>query len=243
MDKTTLRARIQERLTATGKTAHAVSIEIGAGQGYIRDLLDPSKGGYPRADKLNALARALGTTADFITGVSANPRQIESEAFFVEDVNLSKFTQKALPGIPLVGTGDCAVLAITDAEGRTLEIERCSFDADHTLRLITRPPALAGNTAAYAIYFHGESMMPRFEPGEVGIVDPTRPSGPGDYVLVQLCDGESDEVTSVLVKRLVRANAREIELEQFNPPMRFVITRDQVARLHRIVPSTELLFG
>jgi len=56
MDKAALRERIQARLAATGKSAHAVSLEIGAGQGYVRDLLDPAKGGYPRADKLNALA-------------------------------------------------------------------------------------------------------------------------------------------------------------------------------------------
>jgi phage repressor protein C with HTH and peptisase S24 domain len=134
-------------------------------------------------------------------------------------------------------------MQFADETGAMLDVERCSFDADHTVRMIARPPALQGARDLYAIYFHGESMMPRFEPGEVGIVDPTRPAGPGDYVLVQLNNGEEDHVTSVLVKRLVRTSARELVLEQFNPPATFTVPKARVARVHRILPQTDLLFG
>jgi hypothetical protein len=243
MDKDTLRERIQERLTATRKSAHAVSLEIGAGQGYVRDLLDPAKGGYPRADKLNALARALGTTTDFLTGVSTNAQQVQSEVTIADRRLDWRGPLPDLPPIPLVGTGDCATMQFADETGAMLDVERCSFDADHTVRMIARPPALQGARDLYAIYFHGESMMPRFEPGEVGIVDPTRPAGPGDYVLVQLNNGEEDHVTSVLVKRLVRTSARELVLEQFNPPATFTVPKARVARVHRILPQTDLLFG
>lgn len=243
MDKAALRERIQARLTATGKSAHAVSLEIGAGQGYVRDLLDPAKGGYPRADKLNALARALNTTIDFLTGVSANPDQVQSDVSITDRRIEWRGPQPDLPPIPLVGTGDCATIQFEDETGQMLDVERCSFDSDHTVRMIARPPALQGARDLYAIYFHGESMMPRFEPGEVGIVDPSRPAGPGDYVLVQLNNGEEDRVTSVLVKRLVRTSARELVLEQFNPPATFTVPRARVARVHRILPQTDLLFG
>ena len=243
MDKVTLRARIQERLDATGKSAHAVSLEIGAGQGYVRDLLDPAKGGFPRADKLNALARALDTTSDYLTGTANSPQPLLSEVL-ISDRRLDwRGPLPDLPPIPLVGTGDCATIQFQDEGGQMLDVERCSFDADHTVRMIARPPALQGARDLYAIYFQGESMMPRFEPGEVGIVDPTRPAGPGDYVLVQLNNGEEDHVTSVLVKRLVRASARELVLEQFNPAAVFTVPRARVARVHRILPQTDLLFG
>lgn len=243
MDKVTLRRRIQERLDATGKSAHAVSLEIGAGQGYVRDLLDPAKGGFPRADKLNALARALDTTSDYLTGTTNSPQPILSEVKFADHRLDWRGPQVDLPPIPLVGTGDCASIQFEDQGGQLLDIERCSFDADHTVRMIARPPALQGARDLYAIYFQGESMMPRFEPGEVGIVDPTRPPAPGDYVLVQLNNGEEDHVTSVLVKRLVRATTRELVLEQFNPPATFTVPRSRVARMHRILQQTDLLFG
>lgn len=243
MDKALLRERVQERLTALGKSAHAVSLEIGAGQGYVRDLLDPAKGGFPRSDKLNALARALDTTSDYLTGTSDNAGPVLSEVTVVDRKIDLRGAQADLPPIPLVGTGDCATIQFETATGAMLEVERCSFNSDHTVRMIARPPALKGARDLYAIYFHGESMMPRFEPGEVGIVDPSRPAGPGDYVLVQLNNGEEDHVTSVLVKRLVRASSRELVLEQFNPPATFTVPRGRVARAHRILPQTDLLFG
>lgn len=120
-------------------------------------------------------------------------------------------------------------------------IERCSFDPDYHVRMIARPPALRGQRDLYAIYFHGDSMAPRFEPGEIGIVDPARPPAPGDYVVVQLTNGSSEDVVSVLVKRLVRQTARELLLEQFNPPITFAVPRVKVKRLHRILRETDLL--
>jgi phage repressor protein C with HTH and peptisase S24 domain len=85
-------------------------------------------------------------------------------------------------------------------------------------------------------------MLPRFEPGEVGIVDPHRPPMIGDYVVVQLRGEDHDDVESVLVKRLAGRNAREVRLEQFNPPLTFTLPARLVKRLHRILPQTDLLF-
>lgn len=235
--------RLQEALEKTGKSKRSVSLAIGAHAGYVRDLLDPERFNVPAATRLNALARELGVSSDYLTGETNNPDPVLSEVT-ISDRRLDwRGPQPDLPPIPLVGTGDCAAIEFASETGEMLEVERCSFDADHTVRMIARPPALQGARDLYAIYFHGESMMPRFEPGEVGIVDPRRPAGPGDYVLVQLNNGEEDHVTSVLVKKLVRATMRELVLEQFNPPAVFTVPRNRVARFHRILPQTELLFG
>jgi hypothetical protein len=178
-----------------------------------------------------------------LLGTANNPDPVISEVGFLDRASGFDPRQPDLPPIPLVCTGDCASLQLSDIDGQMLDIERSSFDPDHMIRMIARPPALRGARDVYAIYFHGESMMPRFEPGEVGIVDPTRPAAPGDYVLVQLNNGSEDHVTSVLVKRLVRANMRELVLEQFNPAITFTVPRSRVARIHRILPQTDLLFG
>jgi len=235
--------RVQELLDQQGKTRRALSLAIGAHAGYVRDLLDPDRFAMPSAARLNALARELGTTSDYLTGIVNQPGQVLSEVTIADRRLDWRGPQPDLPPIPLVGTGDCATIEFADESGQMLDVERCSFNSDHTVRMIARPPALQGARDLYAIYFHGESMMPRFEPGEVGIVDPSRPAGPGDYVLVQLNNGEEDHVTSVLVKRLVRASTRELVLEQFNPPATFTVPRSRVARVHRILPQTEMLFG
>lgn len=232
--------RVRDRLEATGKSMRAVSLEIGANSGYVRDLLDPDRFTVPSSVKLQALAKSLSTSVEFLLGESEAPDQVLSEVG-VSDRIIEWKGPPNEPGIPLVGTGDCADIELCDESGKMVAIERSTFDPDYHSRMIARPPALRGARGLYAIYFHGESMQPRFEPGEVGIVDPSRPARPGDYVLVQLNNGESDDVVSVLVKRLARATQKELLLEQFNPPVTFAVPRKKVARYHRILMQTDLL--
>lgn len=239
----TLPARLREQLEKSGISKRQLSLAIGAHAGYVRDLLDPDRFNVPSATRLQALAQELGVSADYLAGTSAVADPVTSEVMLSDQRLDFRGPDRSGPGIPLVGTGDCADLEVQSESGEMVAIERCSFDPEYHVRYITRPPALLGARDLYAIYFHGESMVPRFEPGEVGIVDPTRPARPGDYVLVQLTDGEVEEVVSVLVKRLVRQTAREVVLEQFNPAMVFTVPKGRVMRVHRVLPQTDLLFG
>ena len=249
-EETILQARIRERLAATGKSARALSLEIGANGGYVRDLLDPDRSPSPSAPRLQAMAAALQTTTEYLLGSSENPEQVLSEVaigdnrleYLAQTPSSRRPAEDQTPGIPLVGTGDCADLEVIDDDGHDITIERSSFDADYQVRMIDRPPALRGARHAYAIYFQGSSMEPRFFAGEIGIVDPDRPAAPGDFVLVQLNNGEEDHVVSVLVKRLIRQTSAYLELEQFNPATIFKIDKGKVARVHKIMPPTDLLF-
>lgn len=241
MAQSGLYERIDAQREQLGISARELSMRVTGKPDLIRDLR--RRGHAPSADNLARIAEVLGVSVDWLLGRSNNKAPVQSEVTIADRRIDWRGPQPDLPPIPLVGTGDCATIQFEDETGQMLDVERCSFDSDHTVRMIARPPALQGARDLYAIYFHGESMMPRFEPGEVGIVDPSRPAGPGDYVLVQLNNGEEDHVTSVLVKRLVRASARELVLEQFNPPATFTVPRARVARVHRILPQTDLLFG
>lgn len=235
-----LRTRLRERLDQLGKSPRSVSMAIGANQGYVRDLLDPSKTGVPSASRMAALAQQLETTTDWLMGRTDNATQPVSEVSFQEAPML--WGGHKADRIPLVGTGYCADLVL-DEDGQTVEIEQLMLEMDHVVRMIERPAALWNAPDAYAIYFHGSSMEPRFYQGEIGIIDPRRPPGPRDFVLVQLNDGESNTVTCVMVKQLERVAGNYVELSQFNPPRTFRIPRDRVARLHRIASPNELLGG
>lgn len=232
-----LRERVLERLTVMGKTPRAVSIEIGANQGYLRDLLDPEKGGTPSAARLQRLAEALATTTDYLMGLASTSAQPISEVSFGEAP--PRGDRSRSDGIRVLGTAYCADLEVESATGEVVKIEQSLFEADHVVSLIERPPALRAAQDAYAIYFHGSSMEPRYYQGEIGIVDPRRPPGPGDFVVVQLCDGQSDDVVTVLVKQLVRTTSAYIELRQFNPDLSFRVPRGKVKRLHRIIGPNE----
>lgn len=238
--KEILRQRVQERLDATGKSAHSVSKAIGANAGYVRDLLDPEKTGIPSAERLRRLAAELETTTEYLIGEAEASAQVISEARFTEMPQPWRGRESG--GIPLLGTGFCDDLAVESADGECIEVERVLLEPDHVVRLIERPHALWAARDAYAIYLEGSSMEPRWRQGDLCIVDPRRPPGPGDDVVVQLNDGNGRDVVTVIVKELVRASSKTVELRQYKPEQVFRVPRQRVVALHRICTNNEL-FG
>lgn len=252
--------RIDLMLTRSGRSARDVSMVATGKPDLIRDL--KRRKSIPKAAALAAVAEEFGTTSDYLLGLTDNPNPIRSEVsvsdrhFEWKGADRESDTPPPIrvPGeernpadianlrIAIVGTGDCASIEVTTTDGQAMMVDRSSFDPEYHVRYIVRPPALQGDRDAYAIYFHGESMVPRFRPGEIGFAQPSRPPAPGDDVIIQLNGGESGEVESVIVKQLVRQTAKEVVLEQFNPPAIFTLPRRQVVRMHRILPSSEMFF-
>lgn len=232
--------RIEEKREQAGLTPRALSMQATGKPDAIRDM--KRRGSAPSVTTLTRIAEVLGTTTDWLLGKTDSPAQPISEVGFREAP--ASFRGPAADGIPLVGTAWCDDLAVEGDEGQPYTVERILLEVDHTVRLVYRPPALWAAKDAYAIYFHGTSMEPRYRQGDIGVVDPRRPPGPGDDVVVQLNDGNGGgDVITVLVKELVRTTTSYVELRQFNPDITFRIPRRQVSRLHRIVPMAELLGG
>jgi hypothetical protein len=236
-DRAVFRERLRTRIDDLGLTPRKVSLMIGANQGYVRDLLDPGKTSNPAEARARALASALNTTTDWLFGRADNPKQPLSEVAFGGDVRNWRDTKGEK--LPIYGTGYCDDLRIQQ-DGHYVEVEQTLFDPANTVGLIDRPPALRYANEAYAIYFHGSSMEPRYFQGDVGIVTPTPPPSPGDFVVVQLNDGNGDDVVHVLVKRLLKATSSYVELEQYNPPIVFRVDRKRVTRMHKILRSNEI---
>lgn len=83
---------------------------------------------------------------------------------------------------------------------------------------VRRGPGIANNRGVFAIYVEGESMAPRYQPGELVYLDKNRPIRMGDdVVLVVEMPGKGDEPRAYL-KRLMRRTADRWICEQFNPP-------------------------
>lgn len=247
--------RVDRRLAEIGKSRYwlANAASEGKAKGFLTDVA--RRGFLPKEPRLNRMAELLGVSVDWLMGRTSDPAPVRSEVSFgsqaaggdrapgTSDRRLDwNAFPSGQPGLPLVGTGDCGDLELCDESGNMVAIERNSFDPDYTVRILARPPALRGAHEAYAIEFRGDSMWPRFEPGEIGIVEPRRPYGRGDYVLVQLRGEESDEVVSVLVKRLVRESADNLVLQQFNPELTFNLPKSRVARVHPVRRPTDYLF-
>lgn len=233
-------ARVEARLETVGlKSPRELSMRVTGSPDFIRDL--KRKGHLPKGENLDRLAVELRTTTDWLLGRAESPDQVRSEVALAERRTEWRGPAPEGPPIPVLGTGDCADLAVSDETGALVKVEQSSFDPDYHVRYIGRPKSLLGAADVYAVRFQGESMWPRFEPGEIGIVDPRRPVQRGDDVLVQLRDEGSDDVVSVLAKRLVRQTDTDYVLEQFKPPLTFTLAKARVARVHKIMRQTDYL--
>ena len=145
--------------------------------------------------------------------------------------------------VPVLGTASCADLRFDDESGEMVDVEALEIDLDEVVDWLARPLALEKRADVYGIYYTGVSMIPRFEPGEPGYVDPRRMPKVGEYAVIQLAgsDGNGDHrVIAAIAKRVVKISASFVDLEQFNPPQRFRVPREKIAAIHRIIPWAEL---
>jgi len=92
-----------------------------------------------------------------------------------------------------------------------------------------RPEALRDVATAYAVRVHDESMKPRLWPGNGLFVDPTRPTKPGDLVIIQMTDGQA------FVKVLTRRTERAWIFEQYNPAGEVRLDPKKVKGVHLVV--------
>lgn len=225
-------------LKPSGLSEYAWAERAGLNRGFLNDL-KKSEMASPRTSSLNKLLAVAGKSV-------ADLYRLETSAGRTEAREIQKpFSSVDLPkDVPIRGTAAGAEIEIEDG-GRTHRIERTLVEPDPT-GFARRPPSLAGNRTVYAIYITGESMMPRFRPGDLSYVDPSRAPHIGDDVIVQFVDepvegADPSEVSSILVKELVGRTATHFELAQHNPPVRFKVEKRRVLAIHRIVPLSELL--
>lgn len=205
---------------------------------------DVRKRGALNLATLEKLLSAIGVTlADFDAGVRATERDGAHLNDPVKAPVMAFRADDRPRDVPIVGTAECGEIEFITDDGK-LKIEAMELDLDNVVDHVRRPATLDNRRDVYAIYFTGHSMAPRYEPGELGYVDPSRPPRVRDYVVVQLRrpdahDGE--RVCRVLAKRLIRMSASYIELEQFNPAGVFRVDRADVKHVHRIIPWDELV--
>lgn len=88
---------------------------------------------------------------------------------------------------------------------------------------VSRPDSLARSRNAFAFYVIGDSMEPRYEQGDMALVDRTRPASKGDDVA--LLHDAGDGTHYALLKRLVSFDDRDWVVVQYNPPMELRLSR------------------
>lgn len=104
---------------------------------------------------------------------------------------------------------------------------------------VTCPPALMHVVGAYALRTSGESMIPRYFPGDRLYVNPHQRIRPGDHVIVQIMRHDNSG-TETWVKRFDAEDAENIYVFQYNPEARMTFKKKYVIHVHRVLPINEL---
>lgn len=218
-------ARIKSRLKALGKSARQASLEAGGSEELIRTIFR-GKSYWPRSDHLRGLAAALETTEDWlISGEESgdlpapNARPAETPAPRIDSTR----------SIPVYGTA-AGSLASNGAFQMTTD----------PVDWVRRPPGLANVRDAYAVYIEGESMSPKFEPGDLVLVHPGRPARIGDAVVIQVKDAEHAEIRTY-IKFLGRRTEAHVICRQINPDAEIKFARGTVIAVHRVLTTADML--
>ena len=201
---------MRERRRALGLSQPQLAKKVG---GITYQAIQQLEGGGG-SRHLVGIARALGVTAEWLQdGRGPAP----AKAAPVRPGSADK--------LKVLGMAECG------ADGWSL------WNGD-VIDLIERPASLIGVPNAYAVYVVGQSMEPRYHPGEVVHIHPGRPVEVGAYVLVQR-RAKAGETPLAVIKRLAKRTASKITLEQFNPPRVFDIKAGDIVSIHRVVGSGE----
>lgn len=184
---------------------------------------------------MQAIAEAFGISFDWlVTGRGTPPTPQTIPPALPELRGEARRASVGLPemnrDLPVLGTAAAAAIG-QGAFQLTSDV----------IEYVARPPGLAGAKGVYALYVEGDSMLPRFSPGELIFVHPGRPISAGDVVVVQEPDSENGEPRA-FIKILISKGGASIRTRQLNPPLEISFRHRDGVTVHKVM-STNELFG
>jgi len=105
---------------------------------------------------------------------------------------------------------------------------------------VRRPPGIANTKGVFALYVSGDSMWPRYRPGALIYLNPSRPPRPGDDVVIEMF-GEAGDHGPAYIKTLKARTPLAWVCEQFTPPMTIEYPSAKVRAVYRVMTLEELL--
>lgn len=130
----------------------------------------------------------------------------------------------AICDIPIIGF----VIATPDQDGFFDDMDFPTGVGEGYVPWATRDPN------AYAVRVKGDSMQPRFRPGEIVVVEPGAATIPGDDVIIRTKAGRK------MVKRLLFQRGQELTLGSVNDRHPLVtISLEEIESIHHIAGSVQ----
>ncbi|MNV25677.1 Helix-turn-helix domain protein [compost metagenome] len=159
----------------------------------------------------------------------------EGDLIYLDDEDLGDAEIITDPSMPPTGPMDVELLGVSYG----------GDDGDFTFNgevqgYVRRPPGVSGLKNVFALHVLSDSMVPRYDPGEV-IYCGGREPVPGDHVVVETFPEVEGQVGKAFIKKLVQRTSKEIVVEQYNPKKEIRYDRYAIKSLWRVIPLKELL--
>ncbi len=138
-------------------------------------------------------------------------------------------------GRPALGPLDVPVLGLT-VGGSSGDF---SFNGE-IIGHVRRPAGIANLSNVFALHVLGDSMSPRYEPGDM-VYCGGRPPVPGDDCVIEMLPTEDAPAGRGFIKRLVKRSTSKILVSQFNPSAEIDFDPREVKAVHRVIPWKEVL--
>lgn len=220
-------SRLRAAIDARNLTNEEIAGRLGV---HVVTVSERRSGARPLTDVWRArFAEALQLDEEVLFGADPMPPPRPEEIFRPKKMRGRKPKVPANSnGIPLFGLAAGSLAGAHSVSAEPVDTVPC-------------PPALADVIGAYALRTRGESMIPRYMPGDLLYVHPHQKKSPGDHVVIQTqrYDGAG---TETWIKRYDGERDGNIFAWQYNPPARVDFSRDTVIYVHRVLPVNEL-FG
>ena len=109
------------------------------------------------------------------------------------------------------------------------------------IEIVPRPWYMKEVKDGFAILIVGESMIPAYEPGDMAIVNPRLPPMRNKHAVFVTGEhgGRNGGEFKATIKRLIKWDARQWQVEQYNEPKGFTLERRDWPEALRVVGKYE----
>ncbi len=230
------RKNLMALLSSTSTPKKALSLNVGRGPTYIFDYLSKRNPGFLPENNRKAIAAYFGIDDVFLS-MDALPLDISNIPQQDQINNVALVRSSTPPDLLQIISDNLPVFELIESgEGDFLNVA--------SKHMTKRPLKWANNTEVYAIIVSGESMIPRYFPGEIAYIDPGINNLSNRDVVIYFGNREGDNgVCRILLKQYVKKTPKNYVLASYNPDYErhIEIPIEQVKQIHAVTSAHEIL--
>lgn len=199
--------------------------EVAKGIGTSNQQISRLERGTQRlnTDWIYKLSNFFGVSSAVLMGDGDIPVQSQNIALQRKESSLQSGVVGVIGGNPF---GPDTVPVLGNANGSS---EAIMLNFDEPIGHLPRHPNQVGMKGAFALYARGDSMFPRYMPGDPVYAISNRPPAKGQDCFVEMKNGEG------FIKNFVKQTDKELVCRQYNPAKEWKRHLSDVKAIHAVV--------